>query len=467
MTSLTDEKKKSDVVVVQDEQHLLKLIGDKVSLKNKTIKGLPPIVYATSLYDEDLACEILNNGVDVDCNVRHDYGYRPLHYACEYGMVKLVTVILKKMKSKFGKNKTQFSNFINNTTTIDLQLQMKSVQGGGKTFLHFAAMASEPQGCEIIKILIDEYNANINVIDWDENTPVVLAAMHNHMNSLNLLLSRMNNSSSNNDSVTDSATQRSKHIYTLEWLTKKRKRDYENGKIRIKKMWSIPKSLKTPYALKKHFSIEECNILLNGVKKYTSKNGWLSDRHRGYATTDVRVDKMPELNKWLINLLQTRLFPVLARKHGFLVDTFKFRDLFFVYYNAGVSKKDTKEGQPCNSSVDNKNKEPQQRSVGIHRDGSIISFNILLNSENDFIGGGTFFEEDNNCIVDNKVENKKLVSMEGVYGKVYTIQRGDVLVHSGKLRHGGYEIISGKRILLVGFVDAGDDPPLDLHFQDH
>ena len=83
------------------------LVG--ISLKNKTIKGLPPIVYATSLYDEDLACEILNNGVDVDCNVRHDYGYRPLHYACEYGMVKLVTVILKKMKSKFGKNKTQFS----------------------------------------------------------------------------------------------------------------------------------------------------------------------------------------------------------------------------------------------------------------------------------------------------------------------------------------------------------------------
>ena len=48
--------------------------------------------------------------------------------------------------------------------------------------------------------------------------------------------------------------------------------------------------------------------------------------------------------------------------------------------------------------------------------------------------------------------------MEGVYGKAYTIQRGDALNQSGKLCHGGY--------LLVGFVDSDNDIPLDLHFQD-
>ena len=69
---------------------------------------------------------------------------------------------------------------------------------------------------------------------------------------------------------------------------------------------------------------------MKGVKEYTNKNGWLSDRHRGYATTDVRVNKMPELDKWLKNILRNRLFPILAENHKFAVDTFKFRDLFFV-----------------------------------------------------------------------------------------------------------------------------------------
>ena len=52
--------------VIENEEELLNLIKNKVSLKEKTIKGLPPIIYATSLYDEDLACDIVNNGVDVD-----------------------------------------------------------------------------------------------------------------------------------------------------------------------------------------------------------------------------------------------------------------------------------------------------------------------------------------------------------------------------------------------------------------
>ena len=76
-----------------------------------------------------------NKGVGVDCNVRHDYGYRPLHYACEYGMVNLVKAILINMKNKTS-NDNEFSEFLNNTRTIDLQLQMKNIQGGGKTFLH-------------------------------------------------------------------------------------------------------------------------------------------------------------------------------------------------------------------------------------------------------------------------------------------------------------------------------------------
>ncbi len=71
--------------------------------------------------------------------------------------------------------------------------------------------------------------------------------------------------------------------------------------------------------------------------------------------------------------------------------------------------------------------------MGIHRDGSIVSFNVLLNSENEFTGGGTYIEASNT---------------------VYTIDRGDCFVHSGKVRHGGETITSGVRYILVGFLDA-------------
>ena len=47
----------------------------------------------------------------------------------------------------------------------------------------------------------------------------------------------------------------------------------------------------------------------------------------------------------------------------------------------------------------------------VHRDGSVLSFNILLNSAAAFRGGGTFME---------------------ATGTVHSLQRGDCFVHSGK-----------------------------------
>ena len=104
---------------------------------------------------------------------------------------------------------------------------------------------------------------------------------------------------------------------------------------------------------------------------------------------------MPKLDKWLKNILRNRLFPILSKNHKFAVDTFKFRDLFFVYYNASddaINKNNNNNNNQHNNTTTacldvkdahdaERNKEPQQRSVGIHRDGSVISFNVLLNSE--------------------------------------------------------------------------------------
>ena len=56
--------------------------------------------------------------------------------------------------------------------------------------------------------------------------------------------------------------------------------------------------------------------------------------------------------------------------------------------------------------------------------------NILLNDTNEFIGGGTYFEDD---ITTN-------------------LNQGDAIIHSSKTKHAGVEITEGKRYVLVFFI---------------
>ena len=140
-----------------------------------------------------------------------------------------------------------------------------------------------------------------------------------------------------------------------------------------------------------------------------------------------------------------------------------FRDLFFACYSAAPGG---------------------QRELALHRDGSVLSFNILLSHpppppaaagvalvsaaavavpplppppplplgsgsgcgataagllppdcgcDCDFEGGGTFFEH---------------------LATTVQLGRGDCLAHSGRVRHGGAAVTKGERIVLVGFVDV-------------
>ena len=213
------------------------------------------------------------------------------------------------------------------------------------------------------------------------------------------------------------------------WLLAKAKRDRDAGNERVRSMWHVPEALRKVFSIQKLLSVEECVGLARQVTAFTSSHGWLSDRHRGYATTDVRSAKMPRVDAWVREHVSARLFPTLASRFGFALSSFRFRDLFFVYYDGDTPG--------------------AQNSVGPHRDGSVLSFNVLLNDAAAFDGGGTWFDHTQ---------------------RTHHIGQGDVLVHSGKLRHAGMPITRGKRFILVGFVDAGLGPDgegaLELHFSD-
>ena len=60
----------------------------------------------------------------------------------------------------------------------------------------------------------------------------------------------------------------------------------------------------------------------------------------------------------------------------------------------------------------------------------ILSINILLSDTKDFEGGGTYFND----------------------GLTVFLEQGDVLVHSGKVKHSGLPITKGTRYIMVAFV---------------
>ena len=396
-------------------QHLLtQLQQPNIPLATITIRGISPLLYCCSTCDEELGVQILTMQRSLNINEVHDYGYTPLIYALEGSMPLLTKALLDA-----GANI--------NSITKDLQLQKGSVQSGGRCPLHFAARILGKVGTEMVELLLNA-GANPHVQDLDGNTPFILSCMRHgdpSVSSTSLLLLRAMTDSS---TMTTSSTTTDPSTMTTpspEWLLAKVKTDQAAGNKRVQQLWHVPPMLRQVVTIPKLFTQKECVHLQSLVTTHGNEHGWTNERHRGYATTDIRSAKIQTVDGWLREQLTTRLFPLLSSRYGFAINSFSFRDLFFVKYEA------------C---------EGGQRSCGTHRDGSTISFNVLLNETHEFEGGGTWFDHTN---------------------KTHSITQGDFLIHSGKLRHAGTTITSGLRMILVGFVDsceAGEG--LVLHFHD-
>lgn len=163
------------------------------------------------------------------------------------------------------------------------------------------------------------------------------------------------------------------------------------------------------FTYQKIYTPDICNYIVNECEKYATNNGgWTTTRHVNYPTTDLPVDKIPSIFGLILETFKTKT--VLIRSSYGLHDdmVLDIKDLFVVKY-----------------SVDS------QKSLEMHCDGSFISFSILLNNENEFEGGGTYFDD----------------------GLTSKLGQGDMLLHSSQIKHSGLPITKGKRYLLVGFVN--------------
>ena len=159
-------------------------------------------------------------------------------------------------------------------------------------------------------------------------------------------------------------------------------------------------------------SIEDCQHIIDVSESYaTANNGWTTNRHGSYPTTDLPVKKISDIEDMTANIsckvMKINDFYQLSGLNiQFFID-----DMFIVKYEFDESR-------------------DIQRGLDLHADGSLISFQVLLNKSTDFEGGGTYFSD----------------------GLIHYPNQGDLCIHYSRIKHAGIPITKGKRYLLVGFI---------------
>jgi hypothetical protein len=181
-------------------------------------------------------------------------------------------------------------------------------------------------------------------------------------------------------------------------------------------------------------STEEANTCCKLSNEFAASTGrWDSpdsERHVSYATCDFPVDDCEKLEQYLDGIgFQDRLFSELGDLYAVQKEALSYLDLFVAHYQVKESG---------DSNIMDR--------LELHRDGSLLSFSLLLSSQDDFSGGGTFYD----ALRD--IEPSGILHSGGVIRP----KQGDAVLHCGKLLHGADVVTAGHRTVLVGFVEVAD-----------
>eukprot|EP00186_Timspurckia_oligopyrenoides_P003587 CAMPEP_0182447746 /NCGR_PEP_ID=MMETSP1172-20130603/19614_1 /TAXON_ID=708627 /ORGANISM="Timspurckia oligopyrenoides, Strain CCMP3278" /LENGTH=176 /DNA_ID=CAMNT_0024644297 /DNA_START=215 /DNA_END=742 /DNA_ORIENTATION=+ len=121
------------------------------------------------------------------------------------------------------------------------------------------------------------------------------------------------------------------------------------------------------------FSTAECYLIIDEAEEIAKQQSWSTKRHGNYATTDLPLTTMPKTLQRFNQKLVDTIYPVLGEQWRYAVpDVRQLRvvDGFVVKYDASTER--------------------GQKELKPHRDGSVLSFNIALNSKAEYEGGGTW-----------------------------------------------------------------------------
>lgn len=222
-------------------------------------------------------------------------------------------------------------------------------------------------------------------------------------------------------------------------------------------------------------SVTEAARCLQLAKEHAAATGcWdqSSGRHINYNTVDFEVEESEELSNYLNDIsFHNRIIQQLSDAFEIEEPYITFLDLFCSNYEASAAAPPPPTDQSNNEGVEQS--PTTMDSLVMHRDGSLLSFTVLLSDpQMDFEGGGTTFE----CLknVDVKVRGKKdasttsssssVLDPDEAYqavvrfcrnnGTVQPQRRGYCTLHSGKMLHGADIVTRGSRCVLVGFMDV-------------
>jgi tetratricopeptide (TPR) repeat protein len=164
------------------------------------------------------------------------------------------------------------------------------------------------------------------------------------------------------------------------------------------------------------FTKQECKDMIDKAEAHFAGEEWTSLPSGQYDVAGFWIKSIPECHDWFNRMVQERLFPLLVKKFPHFC--LKMEDL--VVDNAYVFKYTPETG----------------RKTDVHTDSGCLSFTISLNGQDEYSGGGTWFEglqggEDGSSVIEMDV--------------------GQCTVRPGGVRHCGHAVTSGTRYIIGGF----------------
>lgn len=152
-----------------------------------------------------------------------------------------------------------------------------------------------------------------------------------------------------------------------------------------------------------------CNTIIEEANNYASLNKWNDDGFKNFKTYGIEFDKLENIHSHFVKEYISKIFNYIISAYS--IPNFVNFDLTAL--NITKYSQDLKPG------------------LEIHADGAFLTFIIALNHYTEYTGGETYFND----------------------GTQTVLNKGEMLVHCGKIPHGANPVISGERYILIGFIN--------------
>ena len=167
------------------------------------------------------------------------------------------------------------------------------------------------------------------------------------------------------------------------------------------------------------FTEQECRTIIAEAERDGDADSW-SSHEQYYKSTKItkRIAELPQTKEFFGRACIERIFPLLQSMYPTACPQGEEGLRNFRIFTAKVLKYDAASGNDY---------------LGVHHDGSLLTFLIGLNELENFEGGGTYFE---------------------ALGKAIRYEAGHLCCHPGIVRHGGDKVTSGVRYVLAAWIDV-------------